>query len=167
MSKTGNIYLTGSGSKVMRIDPKGQLTEAAKDLGSPNGICLTPDQKMLAVSDYKGTHVFLLKVADDGSLSDPTAPMTMKTPPPPEGKPPVSGGDGMTVDSFGRYFVTSNLGVQVFAPSGELLGIIERPQNKGAVSVAFGGPDMSVLFICNSDKVYKRKTKTKGMVFYK
>ncbi len=167
VSKTGNIYFTGSGNQVMRIDPKGQLSSAAKDLGSPNGICFSPDQKTLVVSDYRGVNVFTLKVADDGSLSDKSAPMTLKAPPPPEGKPASSGGDGMTTDSAGRYYITSNLGIQVFDASGAALGIIERPQNKGAVNVAFGGPDMSILFVCNSDKVFKRKTKVKGMVFYK
>ena len=86
----------------------------------------------------------------------------MKLPPPPEGKPAVSGGDGMTTDASGRYFVTSHLGIQVFDPSGTLLGIIERPQNKAAVNVAFGGPDASILFVCNADKVFKRKLNTHG-----
>lgn len=167
VSKTGNVYFTGSGNKVMRIDPKGVLSVGAEDLGSPNGISLSPDQKTLAVSDYRGTHVFTLKVADDGSLSDKAAPMTMSLPTPPEGKSAVSGGDGMTTDASGRFFVTTNLGIQVFDPSGTLLGIIERPQNKSAVNVAFGGPDSSILFVCNADKVFKRKTKTKGIVFYK
>src|SRR5579862_4923114 len=164
VSKSGNIYFTGSGNQIMRIDPKGQVAPAAKDLGSPNGISLSPDQKTLATSDYRGVNVFTLKVADDGSLSDKTAAMTMKAPPPPEGKTASSGGDGMTTDSAGRYYVTSNLGIQVFDATGAALGIIERPQNKGAVNVAFGGLDMSVLFVCNSDKVFKRKTKAKGMV---
>lgn len=167
VSKTGNIYFTGSGNQIMRINPKGEVAPAARDLGSPNGISLSPDQKTLAVSDYRGVNVSTLKIADDGSLSDKAATMTMKAPPPPEGKPASSGGDGMTTDAAGRYYVTSHLGIQVFDASGAALGIIERPQNKGAVNLAFGGPDMSVLFVCNSDKVYKRKTKVKGMVFYK
>jgi enterochelin esterase family protein len=168
VSKKGIIYFTETGKgQVSVIDAKNQLSVGAKDLGRPNGISLSPDQKSLAVSDYGGVNVFTLKIADDGTLSDKAAPMTMQTPPPAEGKKPVSGGDGMTTDASGRYFVTSNLGVQVFDPSGKLMGIIERPQNKGAVNLAFGGPDLSMLFICNSDKVYKRKTKTKGIVFYK
>ncbi len=167
VSKTGNVYYTGVPGKVMRIDPVGKVTEAAQDLGSPNGISLSPDQKTLVVSDYKGINVFTLKIADDGSLSDKAAPMTMKAPLPASNKPLASGGDGMTTDASGRYFVTSHLGIQVFDSNGAALGIIERPQAKPAVNVAFGGPDMSVLFVCNADKVFKRKTKTKGMVFYK
>jgi len=168
VSKTGNVYFTGMPGKVMRIDPAGKLSEAASDLGSPNGIGLSPDQKTLVVSDYKGTHVFALKVADDGSLIGKDDKMTMKTPPSPEGKPAISGGDGLTTDASGRHFVTTNLGVQVFDPNGVLLGIIEKPDAKvPAVNVAFGGPDMSVFYICSKDKIFKRKTKTKGMVFYK
>ena len=70
------------------------LSSRPPEIGSPNGISLSPDQKTLAVSDYRGASVFTLKVADDGSLSDKAAPMTMKTPEPAAGKAPSSGGDG-------------------------------------------------------------------------
>ena len=61
----------------------------------------------------------------------------------------------------------SLLGIQVFDKAGALLGVIEKPQNKALVNVAFGGSDMKTLFCCCSDKIYKRKMKVAGMVFYK
>ena len=45
-------------------------------------------------------------------------------------------------------------------------GVIERPQNKGTVSVAFAGPNLEYLYVCSSDKIYRRKTKAKGVLFF-
>jgi len=68
----------------------------------------------------------------------------------------------MTTDAQGRYYVTSHLGIQMFDSTGRLSGVIERPQNKGTVSVAFAGPNLEYLYACSSDKIYRRKTKAKG-----
>ena len=73
-----------------------------------------------------------------------------------------SEGDGMTVDSDGRYFVTSALGIQMFDWTGRLSGIIARPQPKGTVSCAFGGPEFNYLYACSSDKIYRRKLQVHG-----
>jgi enterochelin esterase family protein len=75
---------------------------------------------------------------------------------------PESGGDGMAVDQEGRAFVTSYVGIQVFDATGRLGGVIAKPSEKGCVSVAFAGPDRSWLYACASDKVFRRKTLTKG-----
>ena len=45
------------------------------------------------------------------------------------------GGDGMTTDAQGRYYVTSHLGIQMFDSTGREGGLIAKPQNKGTVSV--------------------------------
>jgi gluconolactonase len=74
-----------------------------------------------------------------------------------------SGGDGMTVDQEGRAFVTSYAGIQMFDPTGRLGGVIAKPSEKGCVSVAFGGADRSWLYACASDKIFRRKTLTKGI----
>src|SRR5437773_11951358 len=54
-------------------------------------------------------------------------------------------GDGMTIDSEGRLYVTSgDPGIQVFSPEGKYLGIIPLPRS--ASSVAFSGPNKKVLY---------------------
>ncbi len=35
-----------------------------------------------------------------------------------------------------------------------------------AVSVAFAGPDLSYLYVANGDKIYRRKTKTRGILYF-
>ena len=43
---------------------------------------------------------------------------------------------------------------------GRMGGIVSRPQDKGTVSCAFAGPGRAWLYVCSSDKVYRRKTLT-------
>jgi gluconolactonase len=85
--------------------------------------------------------------------------MTMKAP---ENKPTVAGGDGMTVDSAGRCYVTTALGLQIFDAAGHLLGVVPKPGNGPLVSAGFGGKDLDRLFVACGDKVYWRKTRVHG-----
>jgi len=79
---------------------------------------------------------------------------------------PDSGGDGMTTDAQGRYYVTSHVGIQMFDWTGRLGGVIARPQNKGTVSVTFAGANLDYLYACSSDKIYRRKTTATGVLFF-
>jgi gluconolactonase len=55
------------------------------------------------------------------------------------------GGDGLAIDSAGRLYVTSNVGVQVLSPEGKHLGTIPTP--RGIITAAFSGKDKKTLFI--------------------
>src|SRR6266480_4433092 len=72
----------------------------------------------------------------------------------------------VTTDAQGRYYVTSHVGIQMFDWTGRLGGVIARPQNKGTVSVTFAGPNLEYLYVCSPDKIYRRKTKAKGVLFF-
>ena len=74
----------------------------------------------------------------------------------------------MAVDSEGRVYAATNVGVEVFSPTGDLLGVlpvqwgaendrIRKPQN-----VAFGGADRRTLYIVGSATVYKVRTLSQG-----
>jgi enterochelin esterase family protein len=166
VSQAGWIYFTDtSAGQVVRVPTSARglsgPTPAAGGIKQPNGISLSPDQRQLIVSEYGGTNVWTFVIASDGSLSGGERNMILRTPP----SRPDSGGDGMTTDAEGRVYVTSHLGIQVFDSTGRLGGIISRPQDKGTVSCGFGGPDLSYLYVCNSDRVYRRKTLTRGTVW--
>lgn len=160
VSAMGFVYFTET--------PKGQVTgidvkaakvfTAATKISAPNGIALSADGGTLAVSEYKGSNVWTFRVKGDGTLEAGTRSMTLRTPGRPE-----SAGDGMTVDGAGRYYVSSALGIQVFDAAGKLLGVIPRPQDKATVSCAFAGPKLEYLYVCSSDKIYRRKLQTKGV----
>ena len=162
VSAKGFIYFTETGKKqVTMVEVKTKSVKAV-DVGisKPNGIALSPDQSVLYVSDYGGINVWSFKVADDGTLSDKKALMTMKAP---EKNPNVAAGDGMCTDSDGRAYVTSALGVQIFEKDGKLLGILPKPApNAALVSVGFAGKEFDTLYIACGDKIYKRKANVKG-----
>jgi enterochelin esterase family protein len=161
----GQVFMTETGRKqVTLIDPKTGETKAA-DIGiaAPNGIGFSPDQKTLIVSDYGGLNVYTFSVAPDGTLANKTARMTMKAP---AKRPTVANGDGLAVDTEGRAYVTTAVGLQIFDADGKLLGIIEKPQPGAMVNAAFAGPNLEYLYLTCGDKVFRRKTQARGALGY-
>ena len=159
VSRKGNVYFTETGKgQVTLIDTNGHVRAVATGINAPNGIGLSPDHGMLAVSEYVGSNVWVYRINGDGTLSGGDRYMELRTP---VGSS-RSEGDGMVVDADGRYYVTSAVGIQMFDWTGRLGGVIARPQPKGTVSVALAGPELSYLYACSSDKVYRRKLKVKG-----
>ena len=156
VSPGGFIYFTDTGKgQVMGIEIRSRKSfTAASRLNAPNGIALSPDGGTLAVSEYRGSNVWTYRVETDGTLTAGAPYMTLRTPP---GRG-ESAGDGMTVDSAGRYYVTSALGIQMFDSTGRLGGVVARPQEKAVVSCAFAGENGNYLYVCSADKVYRRKT---------
>src|SRR6185437_9824406 len=161
----GFIFITETGkSQITFVDVKtGQTRAADVGIAKPNGIAVTPDQSRLLVSDYGGINVWSMAIQPDGSLTDKKPAMTMKTP---AEKPTVAGGDGMTVDTAGRVYVTTALGLQIFDAHGELLGILPKPQTGPLTNAAFAGPGNQYLFVTNGSKIYRRKTQVHGALFF-
>ena len=163
VSHKGLVYFTETGKgQVTIVDTNGNIRVGARGINKPNGVTLSPDQGTLAVSEYGGTNVWAYRVGRDGSLTAGERYMTLRAP---VGKAD-SGGDGMTTDAQGRYYVTSHLGIQMFDSTGREGGLIAKPQNKGTVSVTFAGPNLEYLFVCSSDKIYRRRTKARGVLFF-
>jgi enterochelin esterase family protein len=161
VSKKGYIYFTVTGKgAVMIVDTRGNLRQGAHGINAPNGITLSPDQGTLVVSEYKGTNVWAYRVGIDGGVDAGARYMELRTP---VGKSD-SGGDGSTTDAQGRYYVTSHVGIQMFDATGRLGGVIAKPTNKGCVSIAFAGSNHEYLYACASDKIYRRKLNTRGVV---
>jgi gluconolactonase len=70
------------------------------------------------------------------------------------------GPDGMKVDREGRLYVAVALGVWVFQPTGELLGIIATPKRPS--NLAWCGPQADTLAITVVDEVYRVRMKVTG-----
>jgi enterochelin esterase family protein len=164
VSKAGWIYFTDTAAGQVILCPT--QTEkmprprvAAGGINKPNGIGLSPDSKFLFVSESGGTNVWSFLVNPDGTLWAGERYMELRAPV----NRPESGGDGMVVDHEGRPFITSHVGIQMFDPTGRLGGVIAKPSDKACVSVTFAGADRSWLYACASDRVFRRKTLTKGV----
>jgi len=129
--KKGGAYFTMGG--VFYASPSGMVTRYGENLRT-NGIILSPDEKKLFVTN--GPTLVAFDVQPDGSLTNQRdfAKLQEKT-----------AGDGSTVDSEGRVYVTSGPGVQVIAADGKWLGLIPTPRE--VISLSFGGVNRKTLFV--------------------
>lgn len=125
----GGVYFTMGG--LFYADPKGVVTRYGENLRT-NGVVLSPDEKTLYVTN--GGTVAAFDVQPDGALRNQREFAAL----------PSGGGDGLTVDSEGRLYVTAGPAVHVVAPDGKLLGSIPAPY--GLITAAFGGPDKRTLY---------------------
>lgn len=163
VSKAGWIYFTDTGpGQVVGVPTSARNLSrpapVAGGINKPNGISLTPDHQQLVVSEYGGSNVWTFLIGPDGKVQGGERNMELRVP---VGRGD-SGGDGMTTDEKSRYWVTSHLGIQMFDPNGRMGGVVSRPQEKATVSCAFAGVGREYLYVCASDKVYRRKTLTRG-----
>lgn len=159
VDRDGGVYVTdGGGKKVWYVSPDGKKSTAAEGF-VPNGIVFWPDGKTLVVTDSEQPQLWTFRVDGPGTLKFGEkyyGPLQV----PPNQKQP--GSDGMAVDDAGRLYVCTHAGLQVFDPTGRLLGTIVKPQAKFLSNVKFGGPAFDTLYVTCTDKVYSRKTKVKG-----
>ena len=168
VARSGAIYVTEPPKKqVWYIAPPGEGGKREKrvvdkGIGRPNGITLTPDQSQLIVADTGGPSLYLFQVQPDGKLLHRQPYFAAHVPP----MKNDSGADGIAVDTQGRLYVTTHAGLQVFDQAGRVNAIVSKPQGAWLANVAFGGKDRDVLYAMCGDKVFKRKTKVKGVLHF-
>jgi gluconolactonase len=140
---------------VYRVPPGGgapQLLVNRYMFDQPNGMCFSPDEKLLYVNDTVQANIRVFDVKPDGSLGfGRTFASGLKS----DREPGVP--DGMKCDSSGNVWVTAPGGVWVFAPSGDLLGKVRIPEL--ASNLHWGGPDFRTLYVTATHSVYAIRTK--------
>lgn len=175
----GNVYFTDSGANppvagqpappvqatapakpaVYRISAKGELKRLAADIERPNGIQLSPDEKVLYVANTLGEHLLAYDIAPDGALGPRRNFAKL------EGWQKTdtgnsSGADGLAVDEAGRVYVASNKGIEVFSSQGEALGSIALP--KKPQNLAFAGEGKKTLYAVGRGAAYRLPVLTAG-----
>jgi gluconolactonase len=164
ITRGGRIYVTEPNKKqVWLVTPDGKKRVVDTGIARPNGVILTPDQAQLIVADTAGATVYLFRIEPDGSLSLKQPYFTHHLP----DWMNESGADGMTVDDQGRLYVTTKAGLQVFDQAGRVNAILTKPSAGWLSNATFGGKDLSTLYVTCGDKVFQRKTKTKGVLSFK
>lgn len=160
----GDLYFTDTANKKVWLLPKGGTPRVVDEgIESPNGVLFSPDQSLLYVSDYMGQLSWVFQIQPDGSLAHKQRYFYVHMP----DAATRSGADGMAVDTDGRVYIATPLGVQVFDQIGKCHAIIPAPQRASLSNVEFGGPNFDELYVTNGDKVFKRKTKVKGVVSWR
>lgn len=143
---------------VYRLSPRGELTLLTRELGRPNGLAFSPDERTLYVanSDPDKAIVMAYPVKSDGTLGtgkiffDVTKAAQEKQP----GLP-----DGMKVSRDGTVWATAPGGVLVYSPAGKHLGTLAT--GVPTANLAFGD-DGSTLFITADKNLARLRTKVKG-----
>ena len=159
VGQNGVYFTDPANQQVHYLSQEGKLCVVDTGIARPNGVVLSPDQSQLYVADSWGQFVYSFQVMPDGSLAfrQPFFYLHM-----PHGST-RSGADGMTVDTDGRLYVTTRMGLQVCDQPGRVHLILSKPQSASLSNVVFGGSKMDTLFVTSADKVYRRKINATGL----
>ncbi len=137
----------------------GKVARLVDDLKAPNGVILSPDEKQLYVIPTLQKEMMVYTVESPGKLGPGSVFCTLQQP---TGKD-NTGGDGLTIDSRGNLYITSGLGLQVYSPAGELLGILSFPEQPA--NCTFGGTGNKTLFVTARTSLYSVEMEVAGHVF--
>lgn len=138
---------------VYKISSDGKLTLLIDSISRPNGIALSPDEKILYVGSSDDTHtrwyayqldntgnILSGKVLLDGSQLKKKAAVHQ-------------GADGFKIDKHGNLFAAGPDGINIISPDGKLLGLI-KIYNRPASNCAFN-ETKDVLYITADDLVLR------------
>ncbi len=165
VASSGLTYFTDpSGRAVKLVDRKGQVSTLDTGIEFPAGLCLSPDQSLLYVSDVVGQLVYSFQIQTDGTLAYRQRYFHLHLPDDPRG----SAADGLCVDSQGRLYVTSAVGIQFCDQAGRVNGILNKPEpGAWATDVCFGGKNLDELYLTAGDKLWRRRTRAQGVLPYR
>lgn len=137
-------------------EASGRMVLIDDALSRPNGLALSPDESVLYVGDTATQTVWAYDLAADGSASGKRLVVDVTDDSTP-GRV-----DGVRVDTEGRVWFTCPGGVCVVDPArGEVIERLTTP--KRATNLAWGGADLSELYITALTDVYRVKTRARGI----
>ena len=152
-------------ANVYRLDPKTRVaTVVVGDMVKPNGLCFSPDEKLLYIVDtgipkHSGDPIPIrvYDVVDGARLANGRMFVNMS--------PGFS--DGIRCDVDGNVWSAAGWagegfnGVHIFAPDGALIGKIHLPET--CANLCFGGTKRDRLFMAASQSLYSLYVGTEGV----
>lgn len=153
-------------------DPRAP-TLLSSDFDLPNGLCLSPDERVLYVNDTIRREIRAFDLLPDGTVANERtwADGIGEGRPDPADETSFGDGhpDGMKCDVEGNVWCTGPFGVWILSPRGALLGVVRLPEPyHHARNLAWGGPRWSTLFVCAGSTagrealVFRVETATRG-----
>jgi gluconolactonase len=134
------------------VPGSGKAVKVADGIANPNGVQMSPDEKTIYVNDTRGEYLIAMEVHPDGTLGRKRNFATYESVEN-TANGPVSGADGLAVDSAGRVYAATTIGVQVFSPNGQHLGTI--PLSRSPQNLAFAGPEKKTLYVVGRNTAWK------------
>jgi gluconolactonase len=160
--KDGTLYFTDNpkqGPNGAYMLKNGALTLITQKLRRPNGIGLSPDEKVLYINDSGGggtPAVWRFDVQPDGTAINGTLLLEVVG----EGRKGIP--DGMKVDTKGNIWDGGPAGVWVITPGGKHIGTILTPDQEA--NLAFGDADGKSLFMMLHSSLYRLRVKVPGLI---
>lgn len=147
----GDLLGYGTSRPVYTVKPNTTTLINSGMVRGPNGIELTPDEKILYVNGYGEGTIWRFDVMDDGSIMKQTMPFATGLTDP----------DSMCLDAAGNIYVAVSTGIQVFRPDGTKVTLIRMSAAAGSCTKAgmtnctFGGEDGKTMFITAWTAIFK------------
>jgi len=138
----------------------GKVSVVSKDLGGPNGLAFSPDEKYFYVTnwDIRDIHhtktLWRYEAHSDGTLKNGKVFFDWNLTEDDEAL------DGMKVDKEGNLFVSAPGGLWILSAEGKLLGKIVTPERPA--NIAWGDEDGKTLYLTAHSSVYKIRVNTGG-----
>lgn len=130
------------------------LTLLVDDFAKPNGLCFSPDEKLLYVNDTVRQHVRVFDVTKEGLLTNGRLFAKL------EGNSPGVA-DGLKVDSAGHVYSCGPGGIHIINPDGRSLSVITIPEF--ATNFVFGDDDLCTLYITATTSIYRLRVQVPGL----
>jgi len=127
-------------------DKKLELMVERSLFTQPNGLCFSPDERLLYVNDTEQANIRVFDVVDS-ALTNMRVFASGITDPGKTGAP-----DGMKCDERGNIWITGPGGLWIYAPDGTLIGKIAVPEM--VANLHWGSRDWRTLFITASTSLY-------------
>lgn len=162
----GNLRELELPTSVYHIDGQtGRITKLTDEIKKPNGLCLSPDNRILYVADTAPTHfptekakVIAWNVQDNGRRLTGRREFAVQN---------VGFHDGIRADVDGNVWCATGFGgegvdgIHVYAPDGTKIGQIVMPE--GTANLCFVGKHRNRLFMTSSQSVYTLYTGAQGV----
>ncbi len=143
IAEDGTLYASDpnwkeSTGQIWRIDSNGKTTRLAADLGTINGIEMSPDGKTLYCNESVQRNIWAFPIKEDKTLGEKRLVRKFED----------HGFDGMRADVDGNLYVTRyGKGTVVkLSPAGEILREIDV-LGKQPSNLCFGGPDGRTVYV--------------------
>ena len=149
VNKKGQVFASDpnwadSTGNLWRIEPDGKIVaKLAGDMGTTNGIELSPDEKILYVNESIQRKVWAFDLNDKGEISNKRLLIEF----------PDFGMDGMKCDWKGNLYITRHGKgtVAIVSPNGRLIREVQM-KGKKTSNIIFGGADGKTCYVTLQDR---------------
>ena len=156
ISKRGIVFASDPNwqmqkGQIWRVGTDGKAVLAKGDMGTTNGICLSPDDKILYVNESVQKRIWAFDVDEQGNLSGQRIFATVDD----------FGFDGMKTDNQGNLYVTryGKGTIAIYRPDGKQNQEVPL-KGKNVSNITFGGKDYKTCFVTLQDRKAIEKFRT-------